>query len=91
MALQGLLLHLQPVGLMSNILITGAAGFIGSHLCHRLLADDHEVIGLDNLNDYYDVRLKQDRLKRFEGHARFRFIKMDLADRKDVAELFVRE
>ena len=76
---------------MSKILVTGAAGFIGSHLCHRLLADGHSVTGLDNLNDYYDVRLKKDRLQRLEERPDFRFIKMDLVDRKDLSALFVRE
>ena len=76
---------------MSKILVTGAAGFIGSHLCHRLLVDGHKVTGLDNLSDYYDVRLKKDRLQRLEGQPDFRFIKMDLVDRKDLSALFVRE
>jgi UDP-glucuronate 4-epimerase len=77
--------------LMSKILVTGAAGFIGSHLCHRLLADGHSVTGLDNLNDYYDVRLKEDRVQRMEGQPGFRFIKMDLVNRKDLSALFERE
>jgi UDP-glucuronate 4-epimerase len=77
--------------LMSKILVTGAAGFIGSHLCHRLLADGHSVIGLDNLNDYYDVRLKEDRVRRLEGQSDFRFIKMDLVNRKDLSALFNQE
>jgi UDP-glucuronate 4-epimerase len=76
---------------MSKILVTGAAGFIGSHLCHRLLADGHSVTGLDNLNDYYDVRLKEDRVRRLEGQPDFRFIKMDLVNRKDLSALFDRE
>ncbi|MDH3256228.1 MAG: NAD-dependent epimerase [Nitrospinota bacterium] len=76
---------------MSKILVTGAAGFIGSHLCRRLLADGHSVAGLDNLNDYYDVRLKKDRLQQLEGQPDFRFIKMDLTDRKHLSELFVQE
>jgi len=77
--------------IMSKILVTGAAGFIGSHLCRRLLADGHSVTGLDNLNDYYDVRLKKDRLQQLEGQPDFRFIKMDLTDRKHLSELFVQE
>jgi len=76
---------------MSKILVTGAAGFIGSHLCHRLLADGHKVTGLDNLNDYYDVRLKEDRVQRMEGQPGFRFIKMDLVNRKGLSALFERE
>ena len=51
---------------MSRVLVTGAAGFIGSHLAHRLLDRGDEVVGIDNLNDYYDVRLKHDRLARLE-------------------------
>ena len=50
-----------------HILVTGAAGFIGYHLCDRLLAQGHTVVGLDNLNDYYDVQLKKDRLARLEA------------------------
>ncbi|GIT29812.1 MAG: hypothetical protein Ct9H300mP1_18580 [Planctomycetaceae bacterium] len=51
---------------MSRVLVTGAAGFIGSHLAHRLLDRGDEVVGIDNLNDFYDVRLKHDRLARLE-------------------------
>lgn len=69
-------------------LITGAAGFIGYHLSNRLLADGHEVIGLDNLNDYYDVRLKEARLARLRSHPLFRFVKLDLADRVGMESLF---
>ena len=76
---------------MSKILVTGAAGFIGSHLSHRLLADGHSVIGLDNLNDYYDVRLKEDRVRRLEGKPDFRFIKMDLVNGNDLSALFKQE
>lgn len=73
---------------MANVLLTGAAGFIGSHVGLRLLAAGDTVTGLDNLNDYYDVRLKQDRLSLFEGKPGFRFHKLDLADRPAMAELF---
>jgi UDP-glucuronate 4-epimerase len=73
---------------MRKILVTGAAGFIGYHLCHRLLASDDEIIGLDNLNDYYDVNLKIDRLKEIEGRKNFQFLKMDLGERDALASLF---
>ena len=73
-----------------KILVTGAAGFIGWHTAQRLLASGHEVVGLDNLNDYYDVTLKQARLARLT-HPRFRFVKADLADEAAIAELFARE
>jgi len=71
-----------------KVLVTGAAGFIGSHVCIRLLERGDEVIGLDNLNDYYDVQLKKDRLARFADHPHFRFVKLDVADREGMASLF---
>jgi len=71
-----------------KILVTGAAGFIGMHLSKRLLERGDEVVGIDNLNDYYEVQLKHDRLKQLEGYDRFTFIKMDMADREAMAELF---
>ncbi|MCF6266935.1 MAG: NAD-dependent epimerase [Desulfuromusa sp.] len=74
-----------------KILVTGSAGFIGSHLTKYLLARGDEVIGLDNLNDYYDVNLKLARLEQFEGQASFRFVKLDLADRQGIADLFESE
>ena len=74
-----------------KILLTGAAGFIGSTAAHRLLARGDEVVGLDNLNDYYDVRLKEDRLARLTPHPRFRFVKMDVADRPGTEKLFADE
>ena len=76
---------------MTKILITGAAGFIGFHLSKRFLARGDEVIGLDNLNDYYDVRLKQDRLKQLQKEAGFRFVKCSLEDREVVEKLFAEE
>jgi UDP-glucuronate 4-epimerase len=70
------------------ILVTGAAGFIGFHLARRLLADGWTVHGVDNLNDYYDPRLKQARLGELSKSANFHFEKCDLADRSAVAALF---
>lgn len=71
-----------------NILVTGAAGFIGSYVCHRLLNAGYNVTGLDNLNDYYDVQLKYDRLKLLQDKSNFHFTELDLADRTGVAVLF---
>ena len=73
-----------------KILVTGAAGFIGARCSQRFLEEGHEVVGLDNLNDYYDVSLKQARLERL-AHARFRFVKLELADEPGMAALFARE
>jgi UDP-glucuronate 4-epimerase len=73
------------------ILVTGAAGFIGFHLARRLLADGWTVHGVDNLNDYYDPRLKQARLGELRTSANFHFEKCDLADRAAVAALFAKE
>lgn len=71
-----------------HILITGVAGFIGSTLAVRLLARGDTVYGIDNLNDYYDVKLKQARLQRCQGHEHFTFEKIDIADRPAVSRLF---
>jgi len=71
-----------------NILVTGAAGFIGSTLSLRLLKDGHTVAGLDNLNDYYDVSLKEGRLKRLLPSGAFTFLKADVDDRKTMLDLF---
>lgn len=69
-------------------LVTGAAGFIGFYVSQRLLAADHSVVGIDNLNDYYDVSLKLARLAQLENKDGFEFIKLDLADREGMAALF---
>jgi UDP-glucuronate 4-epimerase len=76
---------------MKRILVTGAAGFIGFHLSQRLLAEGNLVVGLDNLSPYYDVRLKEDRLKQLASHGNFSFVRADIADRQAMERLFARE
>ena len=71
-----------------KFLVTGAAGFIGFYVCRRLLELGHAVVGIDNLNDYYAVQLKQDRLAQLLPHADFTFLPLDIADRAGMAELF---
>ena len=77
-----------------KVLITGVAGFIGMHAAQALLKRGDDVVGLDNLNDYYDVTLKQDRLKKIEassGGGHFKFVKMDIADKDAVEQIFKQE
>jgi UDP-glucuronate 4-epimerase len=74
-----------------KVLVTGAAGFIGMHVCERLLARGDDVVGVDNLNDYYDVALKEARLARLTPDPRFRFFRLDIADREGIAALFSAE
>ena len=76
---------------MVKILVTGAAGFIGFHLCRRLMERGDVIIGIDNLNDYYDVNLKLNRVKQIEGKRNFTFIKLDITDREGVHKLFAKE
>jgi UDP-glucuronate 4-epimerase len=74
-----------------KVLVTGAAGFIGFHLSQRLLARGDEVIGIDNLNPYYDVSLKKDRLAQLQEQSGFRFHQLDLANRDGIAQLFAQQ
>ncbi len=74
-----------------SILITGVAGFIGYHLAHRLLSDGETVYGIDNLNDYYDITLKKDRLEQLAPFEQFTFEPIDLADREALSTLFQRQ
>ncbi len=74
-----------------TILITGAAGFIGNELALRLTARGDEVLGIDNLSDYYDVALKQARLVRLKDNPRFAFRKLDIADRAAITKLFTEQ
>jgi UDP-glucuronate 4-epimerase len=76
---------------MNKFLITGAAGFIGFHLSKRLIAEGHSVVGLDNLNAYYDPKLKQARLAQLRDLPKFSFQQIDLADQRPMAELFAQE
>jgi len=76
---------------MAKILVTGAAGFIGFHSSLRLLERGDEVVGLDNLNDYYDVNLKYARLEQLKVFPNFHFVQMDLADREKMPQLFAEE
>ncbi len=73
---------------MAKILVTGTAGFIGFHLSKRLLQLGNEVVGIDSLNDYYDVNLKHDRLSQLKNFDHFQFHKLDISDRKSVDKLF---
>jgi len=75
-------------GMSRRVLVTGAAGFIGYHLSERVLKQGDEVVGLDNLNDYYDVKLKEARLARLQKSRAFRFLKTDLGDRTGVEKIW---
>lgn len=71
-----------------NILVTGAAGFIGMYTSERLMHEGHQVIGVDNINDYYDTQLKEDRLVKLYNYEKFSFYKIDLADRESLNQVF---
>jgi len=73
-----------------RVLVTGAAGFIGSHVSKSLIEQGYQVLGMDNLNDYYDVQLKKDRLAWFDDEPNFDFVQLDLADREAMAEMFAK-
>ncbi len=73
---------------MKNILVTGAAGFIGYHLCNKLIERGDKVTGIDNLNDYYDVSLKLDRLRQLERQRNFKFMKADISDMPAISNIF---
>jgi len=74
-----------------SILVTGSAGFIGYHLCSRLIENGNNVVGIDNLNDYYDVQIKIDRLKQIEGKDNFKFLKIDIIDKGEIEQIFNKE
>ena len=74
-----------------NVLVTGAAGFIGFHLAKRLLSNGHKVVGVDNMNPYYEVSLKEARLEDLKKEADFKFLQIDLCDRRQLEELFARQ
>lgn len=73
---------------MPKILVTGAAGFIGFHTSTRLLQEGYEVVGIDNLNDYYDPQLKKDRLEQLDNFEKFEFVKLDISDKVGLEKLW---
>lgn len=76
---------------MNKILVTGAAGFIGFYVCKELIKQDYAVVGLDNINDYYDVNLKISRLKQIEDFPNFKFVRLNIAERESLSEIFANE
>ena len=79
---------MNPLDTKKTYLVTGGAGFIGFHLSKRLLEAGASVVGFDNMNDYYEVSLKEARLKELEGFEKYTFVKGDLADREAVDAVF---
>lgn len=79
---------MNPLDISKTYLVTGGAGFIGFHLSKRLLEMGASVIGFDNMNDYYDVTLKEDRLKVLRNHEKYTFIKGDLSDKTEILRIF---
>lgn len=71
-----------------TILVTGAAGFVGYYLSEKITSEGHKVIGIDNMNDYYDVQLKEERLSKIKDNALFTFVKLDLTDKEGLEKLF---
>ena len=71
-----------------KFLVTGSCGFIGFHLCKNLLKEEHDVLGIDNLNSYYDIYLKETRLNLLEKFKNFKFLKIDLTDKESLCEIF---
>ncbi|MDA9936229.1 NAD-dependent epimerase [Gammaproteobacteria bacterium] len=74
-----------------TLLLTGAAGFIGMHTCEKFLESGISVIGIDNINDYYDIQLKKDRIKRLKKNDNFSFYEVDITDKKKIEEIFKTE
>ena len=74
-----------------KIIITGACGFIGFHLSKKLLKQNHSILGIDNLNDYYDVSLKENRLKKLRESKKFKFFKFSLNNVREIEEILKNE
>ena len=72
-----------------KLLVTGAAGFIGFHVCQTLLKRGDEIVGIDNINDYYDISLKEARLERLAVESNFSFHKVDLTEKEKISSLFI--